>query len=318
MPATISSAPGKIILFGEHAVVYGYPAIAIPVNERQAKVKIFPLIGGSTEQIQFIAPQIQLEKDYKELDQSHPFKIALDEVKQFLNIDQYPSCKIHLTSSIPISSGLGSSAAISIALIKAMCEFVGFQPPKDVLSQMAFRVEVEFHGHPSGIDNSVIAYNQPILFQKEKEMEFLKPAADFTIIIADSGIVGNTKSAVSGVRERWLTNQLMYDDFFKKISEIVVQAKKEIELGNQSQLGKLMSLNHEILDRLGVSLPTLDRLVDIAIKNGALGAKLSGGGLGGNIIVLTLPEKAEEISQELMNQGAGQTIITTLKKEVAI
>jgi mevalonate kinase len=79
-----------------------------------------------------------------------------------------------------------------------------------------------------------------------------------------------------------------------------------------------MSLNHEILDRLGVSLPTLDRLVDIAIKNGALGAKLSGGGLGGNIIVLTLPEKAEEISQELMNQGAGQTIITTLKKEVAI
>jgi mevalonate kinase len=149
-------------------------------------------------------------------------------------------------------------------------------------------------------------------------MEFLKPAADFTIIIADSGIVGNTKSAVSGVRERLLTNQLMYDDFFKKISEIVVQAKKEIELGNQSQLGKLMSLNHEILDRLGVSLPTLDRLVDIAIKNGALGAKLSGGGLGGNIIVLTLPEKAEEISQELMNQGAGQTIITTLKKEVAI
>jgi|AutmiccommuBRH23_1029490.scaffolds.fasta_scaffold00151_37 mevalonate kinase len=316
MPATISTAPGKTILFGEHAVVYGQPAIAIPVNERRAKVKIFPVIGVFSEKIQFIAPQIQLDKEYKELIPSHPFKIAMDEVKKYLNIPQYPSCKIFLSSTIPISSGLGSSAAISVALIKGLFEFIGFQPTKSILSQLAYQIEIEFHGHPSGIDNSVIAFNQPILFQKKKDIELIEPGEEFVIVIADSGIIGNTKIAVAGVRERWLKNRIGYEAYFNKIGELVIQAKKEIELGNHSEVGRLMNSNQEFLQRIGVSHPSLENLIKIAIKNGALGSKLSGGGLGGNIIALTRLEKADYLSQELLKNGAAQTIIMTLKKEI--
>lgn len=315
MPATISTAPGKIILFGEHAVVYGQPAIAIPVNERLAKVKIFPLIGYQTEQIQFVAPQIQFEQNYNEMEKHHPFRIALEQVKNFLDISHFPACKIHISSTIPISSGLGSSAAISVALVKALFDFVGYQAPERLLSELAFKVEIEFHGSPSGIDNSVIAYRKPVFFQKDKDIEFISPGADFTIIIADSGIRGNTKDAVTGVRGRWQNNTNLFEEYFHNIGEIVAQAKITLENGEPEKLGNLMNANQEILRKIGVSHPSLENLIDIALNHGGLGAKLCGGGLGGNIITLSDIGKAENISELLLSNGATQTIIMTLPKE---
>lgn len=315
MPATISTAPGKTILFGEHAVVYGQPAIAVPVNERQAKVKIFPIIGSQTGQIQFIAPQIHLEKNYFDLDKHHPFCIALEEVKNFLDISHYPACKIHLSSTIPISSGLGSSAAISVALINALFSFVGYHASESLLSELAYKVEVEFHGTPSGIDNTVIAHRKPVYFQKGQNIEFINPGGDFTIIIADSGISGNTKVAVAGVRERWLMNTNLFNDYFQKIGEIAFQAKTALENGEQAVLGNLMNSNQELLRKIGVSHPSLENLIDISMTHGGLGAKLCGGGLGGNIITLMDVDKADTLSEILLGNGATQTIIMTLRKE---
>ncbi|MBW6471500.1 MAG: mevalonate kinase [Anaerolineaceae bacterium] len=316
MPATVSTAPGKTILFGEHAVVYGQPAIAVPVNERQAKVKIFPSIGSQTGQIQFIAPQIQLEQNYVELDKHHPFRVALEQVKNFLDISHYPACKIHLTSTIPISSGLGSSAAISVALINALFGFVGYQASDSLLSELAYKVEIEFHGTPSGIDNTVIAYRKPVFFQKGKDIQFINPGGDFTIIIADSGIRGNTKVAVAGVRERWLNNTNLFEEYFQKIGEIASHAKIALENGEQEKLGHLMNANQELLRKIGVSHPSIENLIDISIKHGGLGAKLCGGGLGGNIIILSDKERAENISELLLANDASQTIIMTLSKEI--
>ncbi|PKO07027.1 MAG: mevalonate kinase [Chloroflexi bacterium HGW-Chloroflexi-3] len=315
MPATISTAPGKTILFGEHAVVYGHPAIAVPVNEIQAKVKIFPLIGSQTGQIQFIAPQVQLEQNYNEMDKYHPFRIALEQVKNFLDISHYPACKIHLSSTIPISSGLGSSAAISVALIKGLFEFVGYQASDKVLSELAYKVEIEFHGTPSGIDNTVVAYRKPVLFQKEKDIEFIAPGGIFTIIIADSGIKGNTKVAVAGVRERWQNNTNLFEEYFQNIGVITSRAKIALENGEQMTLGNLMNANQQLLRKIGVSHPSLENLMDIALSHGGLGAKLCGGGLGGNIIILSDVERAENISELLLGNGASQTIIMTLSKE---
>ncbi len=316
MPATIATAPGKTILFGEHAVVYDQPAIAVPVNEIQAKVKIFPIIGSQTGEIQFIAPQIQLDQNYNELDKHHPFRIAMEQVKNFLDISHYPACKIHLSSTIPISSGLGSSAAISVALIKGLCEFVGYQSPESILSELAYKVEIEFHGNPSGIDNTVIAYRKPVYFQKDKETEFISPGVNFTIIIADSGIKGNTKIAVTGVKERWLNNTHQFDEYFKKIGEIVSLAKIALENGEPEILGNLMNDNQELLRKIGVSHPSLENLIDIALNHGGFGAKLCGGGLGGNIIILTDVDNADTISELLLGNGASQTIIMTLAKEI--
>ncbi len=315
MPAIISTAPGKTILFGEHAVVYGHPAIAVPVNERQAKVKIFPQIGSQSSQIQFIAPQIQLEQNYIEMDKHHPFRIALDQVKNYLDISHYPACKIHLSSTIPIASGLGSSAAISVALLKGLFDFVGYQASDSVLSELAFKVEIEFHGTPSGIDNSVIAYQKPVYFQKDKNIEFINLGGDFTIIIADSGIRGNTKVAVSGVRERWLDNSNLYEKYFQKIGDISYQAKIALENGEQALLGNLMNANQDLLQKIGVSHPSLENLIEISMNHGGIGAKLCGGGLGGNIIILSDGESTEKISRLLLENGASQTIVMTLRKE---
>jgi mevalonate kinase len=317
MPATISTAPGKTILFGEHAVVYGQPAIAVPVTERQAKVKIFPLIGSQTDQIQFIAPQIQFEKNYIDLDKHHPFRIALEQVKNFLDISHYPACKIHLSSTIPISSGLGSSAAISVSLINALFSFVGYQASESLLSELAYKVEIEFHGTPSGIDNTVVAYRKPVYFQKGKDIEFINPGGNFTIIIADSGVSGNTKVAVARVRERWLNNTILFEEYFQKIGEIASHAKMALENGEQTILCNLMNANQELLRKIGVSHPSLENLIDISMKHGGLGAKLCSGGLGGNIIILTDVDKADILSELLLGNGASQTIIMTLGKENA-
>ncbi len=315
MPATISTAPGKTILFGEHAVVYGQPAIAVPVNERQAKVKIFPSIGSQSGDVQFIAPQVEFDQNYNDMDKHHPLRIALDEVKKYLNISDYPACKVHMSSTISISSGLGSSAAISVALIRGLFNFVGYQPSEKEISDLAYLVEIEFHGTPSGIDNTVIAFNRPVYFQKNKEFEFIFPGGDFTIIIADSGVRGNTKEAVSEVRERWKNNPNQFEDYFKNIGEIVIKAKTALEKGDQIHLGKLMFANQELLRKIGVSHPSLENLIEIAQNNGGLGAKLCGGGLGGNIIILAEKYKAEILSEVLLKNGASQTIIMTLTKD---
>ncbi|MDX9849435.1 MAG: mevalonate kinase [Anaerolineaceae bacterium] len=315
MPATISTAPGKTILFGEHAVVYGQPAIAVPINERQAKVKIFPSIGSPTGDVQFIAPQVEFDKNYNEMDIHHPLRIAVDEVKKYLNISDYPACKVHMSSTISISAGLGSSAAISVALIKGLFNFVGYQPSQKEISDLAYLVEIEFHGTPSGIDNTVIAFNRPVYYQKNKEFEFIIPGGEFTIIIADSGVKGNTKEAVSAVRERWRNNPNQFEDYFKNIGEIVINAKAALETGNQAHLGKLMIANQDLLRKIGVSHPSLENLIEIAQNNGGQGAKLCGGGLGGNIIILTDKNKAETLSEVLLKNGASQAIIMTLTKD---
>lgn len=249
------------------------------------------------------------------MDIHHPLRVAMDEVKNFLDISDYPACKVHLSSTISISSGLGSSAAIAVALIKGLFNFVGYQASNKVISDLAFKVEVENHGTPSGIDNTVIAFNRPVFFQKNKDIEFISPTGVFTIIIADSGNIGNTKEAVSGVRERWQHNPEKFEDYFIKIGEIVSQAKIALENGDPTLLGELMNDNQNFLRKIGVSHPSLEKLIELALKNGGLGAKLCGAGQGGNIIVLSEVTQAETISNELLHNGATQTIIMSLAKE---
>ncbi len=304
MPGIISTAPGKTILFGEHSVVYGKPAIAVPVNEKRAKVKIIPDIIAPKDSIQFVASQIDLNQNYHQLEGNHPLKVAVDEVKKFLNISNYPACKIFLETTIPISSGLGSSAAISVALIKGLLDFVGFQSTPDIIAKLAFQVEIEFHGNPSGIDNTVIAFNKPILFQKDMPIEFITLGATFSILIADSGIKGNTKTAVARVREKWTENPAQFNNYFEEMGNIVLEAKAMLESGNFQSLGKLMNFNQEYLRKIGVSHSSIEKLIEVSIQNGAYGAKLCGGGLGGNIVVLINENSVNQMTNLLLSTGA--------------
>ncbi|HSM25934.1 MAG TPA: hypothetical protein VK856_13810, partial [Anaerolineaceae bacterium] len=186
--------------------------------------------------------------------------------------------------------------------------FVGFSTTPEVISNLAFQVEIEFHGFPSGIDNTVIAFNKPILFQKNKPHEFIRPGGEFSILIADSGIKGNTKTAVSEVRDMWQKKPEEFNNYFEKIGEIVFAARRMIEAGKAVELGKLMIANQQILEKIGVSHPIIEKLIDISMSNGALGAKLCGGGLGGNVIALVEENKASSIAETLKKNGAVDVI----------
>ncbi|RLD01034.1 MAG: mevalonate kinase [Chloroflexi bacterium] len=312
MPAFTATAPGKIILFGEHAVVYGEPAIAVPVQALQARAVINAVLSGKSGEIQIEAPDISLAADLKDLDIDHPLRAAVTEVAGENKLDLVPACRIRITSTIPLSSGLGSSAAISSALIRALSAFLGVQMTDEEVSQAAFEVETIHHGTPSGIDNNVVTFRRPVYYQKGNPMEFLSIQTPFHILIAGSGFPGNTRKAVSTVRESWLTEPERYQKIFSEIGNITRRARELISAGDPRELGPLMDQNHSLLQDLGVSTTRLDHLVQTARNAGALGAKLSGGGLGGHLIAL-VDDEVEAVRENLLEEGADSVFLTTVE-----
>ena len=308
MPAISAFAPGKAILFGEHAVVYNRPAIAVPVTEIHAHaIAVF-----DRQDVLVEAPDIQLSASLSTLPADHPLAILFATIKQALKLDHFPTFKLKITSTIPIAAGLGSGAAVSVAAARAITTYLGYSPSTEQLSEIAYEVEKYHHGNPSGIDNTVIAYAKPIFFIRGQPIQILDVAAPFTLIIADSGIPSLTRSAVAGVRERWLSHPTQYDDWFDKIAVLTNRARQVITSGNPYDLGSLMLSNHSLLQKIGVSTPELDNLVETAVNNGAWGAKLAGAGAGGNMIALVPPEKVKQIAFALHQAGATRTITSQI------
>jgi mevalonate kinase len=313
---THASAPGKIILFGEHAVVYGRPALAMPVTQVHADVEVTdsPRAG-----IWIDAPDVNLHAELNSLLSDHPIAAVIRNV--FSTIDPHPlpfsrlqerGIKIKITSTIPVASGLGSGAAVSVALIRALSSFF-FRPlPDEQISSLAYEIEKLHHGTPSGIDNTVITYARPVYFVRGQPIETFTVGAPFTIVIADTGIPAPTKESVGDVRKLWEADKVKWEKVFDEIGAIVRQAKERIENGEWQSLGALMDANHSLLQQLTVSSPELDRLVEAARTSGAGGAKLSGGGRGGNLIALVEADKAAHIAESLLSAGAKRTIITEI------
>jgi mevalonate kinase len=313
MPAISASAPGKIILFGEHAVVYDRPAIAAPVSQVRATAVVTPeprrLPGG----VFIDAPNIGVKASFSDLRDEDPLKILILTIQESLGISHLPAMKIRITSTIPVAAGLGSGSAVSVAVARAISGFVGRPFSTLKVSEVAYIVEKAHHGTPSGIDNTVIAYAQPVYFQRGQPIQHLFPVQPFTVIIADSGIQSSTSLAVGDVRKAWQSDPAHSEIHFDAIAQIVLQARQAIEHGPIEPLGELMNANHRQLQALGVSSNELDDLVFTAVSAGAMGAKLSGGGRGGNIIALVTPDSATHIETALQAAGAVRTIVTTIQ-----
>jgi mevalonate kinase len=334
---TTASAPGKIILFGEHAVVYGRPALAVPVTQVRATVEV---VDSPDPEIWIDAPDISLLSTLSELPPTHPLAAVISSVFQSLSITPLSSpphlnpsptgrgiqgegLNIKITSTIPVASGLGSGAAVSVAIIRALSAHLGHPLGDEQVSALAYEVEKLHHGTPSGIDNTVITYARPVYFVKQPpspikrgaggEVETFRVGAPFTIVIGDTGISAPTKESVSDVRKLWEADKNRWETVFDKVGEIVGAACNSIEDGKTEELGLLMDANHALLQEMTVSCLELDRLVLAAKSAGALGAKLSGGGRGGNMIALVEKEKASRVSEALQSAGAKRTIITTIQ-----
>ncbi len=313
MPAISALAPGKIILFGEHAVVYGRPAIAVPVQQVSARAVVTaePRLPGRSVRIQ--APDIGLEASLAELPTLHPLKIVIEGVFDALQVAHPLALTLRITSTIPLAAGLGSGAAVSVAVIRALSAFLGQPLSDEQVSSIAYQAEKRHHGTPSGIDNTVITYNQPVYFVRGQPLETFRVAVPFTLVIGDSGVKSPTSVAVGDLRQLWEAHKQDYEGLFDAVGRITVIGRQLIEEGRPSELGPLMDENHRLLQQMSISSPELDRLVDAARTSGALGAKLSGGGRGGNMIALVTSETSTQVAAALFAAGAVRLIMTQVR-----
>ncbi|RJP48525.1 MAG: mevalonate kinase [Anaerolineaceae bacterium] len=313
-----ASAPGKIILFGEHAVVYNRPALAVPVTQIHVDVEV---CDSDSAGIWIHAPVIDLRAELSTLPSDHPIASVI------LGLLPSPPAplplgegrrgeggiEIHISSTIPVASGLGSGAAVSVALIRALSSHLQKPLTNEKINELVYETEKLYHGTPSGIDNTVITYNMPVYFIKGQPIVTFQPGKPFTIVIGDTGIPAPTKESVGDVRRLWLRNTNHFEDIFNEIAQISLIARRAIESGKPEWLGELMDHNHALLQQLTVSSPELDKLAAAARDAGALGAKLSGGGRGGNMIALATQASAESVAEALISAGAKRTIITEIK-----
>lgn len=303
-----ASAPGKVILAGEHAVVYGAPAIAIALSTLRARAT-----GISTDKpLTIIAEDLMntaIRIAAEESEPADPLAYMAFLTMRYLGLAGIQG-EIRITSDIPIASGLGSGAAVSAALGRAIAQLHGAVMPDEDLNRLVFEVEKLHHGTPSGIDNTVVVFEQPLYYVKDAAIDFIDIAEPLVIALADSGIASLTRDAVADVRSLATDAPAPTARIFQAIGAIVKEARACIEGGDMKRLGELMTANHRLLQDLTVSSPELDKLVDAALKAGALGAKLSGGGRGGNIIALADADSVHELQLKLAEAGAKQVMAT--------
>lgn len=303
---TTTRAPGKIILFGEHAVVYGRPAIAVPVTQVYAEATVEAKPGPVTLHLP------DLGRSYTLLDapEDDPLALTVCKTLDHLGLNSRNGLHITVRSTIPIARGLGSGAAVATATVRALAQHFGQSLSPSEVSDLVYQTEVLLHGTPSGIDNTVIAFEQPVYFVRGKPPEHFAVGAPLYFVIGDTGVPSPTKITVGDVRRAWEANRETYEARFNAIGRLVRQAYQAIAEGQLVTVGALMDANQAWLHTMGLSSPELNRLIEAAWAAGALGAKLSGGGRGGNMIALVTPDTEQEVIRALREAGAANVILT--------
>ena len=286
----VGQAHSKIILIGEHAVVYGYPAISLPLLEVEVTCRVVPAT----------TPWRLFEED--------TLSMAVYASLEYLNIkDAYIRCQID--SAIPEKRGMGSSAAISIAAIRAVFDYFEAELPRDVLEILVNRAEMIAHMNPSGLDAKTCLSDQPIRFIKNVGFEELAMDLSAYLVIADTGVYGHTREAIQVVESKGKEAL----PFLYALGELTQQAEEAIKARDAVMLGEILTKAHGNLKEIGVSSLEADALVETALHHGALGAKMSGGGLGGCIIALVADyHQAQNLAERLEEKGAVQTWIESL------
>jgi mevalonate kinase len=303
-----ASACGKIILLGEHAVVYGFPALAVPVRS----LRTWAEFSESPAPLRIEAPLIGLDAPMQDLPAGHPLAVCVRLASEALGMPP-PGGRLTITSEIPVASGLGSGAAVSTAIVRVLASTAGRNLPPAEISRIVFAVEQIYHGTPSGVDNTVIAHESPIHFRRGEEPEILAVGAPVHLLIADSGVHSKTRIAVGGVRTRRDADPAKYDGLFLQIGELAEEGRGHLVAGRIPQLGKTMNRCHELLRAIEVTTPALDQLVEAARGSGACGAKLTGAGLGGNVVTLVDPPALPAVEAALRSSGAAAVFRTILE-----
>jgi len=305
-----SSASAKVILFGEHAVVYGQPAIAVPVSGLRAYAACQPneppgqgLIINAAGRCLVFSTEPALE---------NPLVFTARLVLKVLDLPP-PDVTITLRSDIPIASGLGSGAAVSTALARVLVKALNRSLDNESLNAIVYEIEKVHHGTPSGVDNTVVVYEESVYFLPGLPIERLTIGRPMSLLIANTGLPASTRVAVNAVRALFDATPQQIQPVINAIGELVAEARRAIEQGDITRLGNLMQYNHALLQQLTVSSPELDKLVQASLSAGAVGAKMSGGGRGGNMIALVAPETSIQVKKALLQNGAVSVFATTVQ-----
>jgi hydroxymethylglutaryl-CoA reductase len=274
------SACGKVILLGEHAVVYGRPAFAVPLP---IAIEAHAERGGNITRL------VIEDWNYAEtLDASTAgFGGALFRVMRKLNLSG-DAATIHLYPHVPPGMGLGSSAAMAVAALRAISEAWQLGLDNDAINTLAFELETAAHGSPSGVDNTVATWGRALRFQRGMTppmtfVDFVKP---LPLIIGLTGEPGSTATTVAAVRARHDRDPERHQRLFSEIGSLTDHGIDAAKSGDLHRLGEIFNICHGLLNALGLSTPQLETLTHIARTHGAFGAKLTGGGGGGAVVAL--------------------------------
>ena len=292
---------GKAILFNEHFVVYGVPSIVSAIGKYTvAKIEPYEKSGTKLEDNRKATP------NYKE-DKIEQQKDSLNRILKKMNIDvSKKGIKITLDGNLYCASGIGASAASCVAIARALSDYFDLNLSDGKINDIAYEGEKGYHGTPSGVDNTASTYGGLIWFQKGENnvIERIPIPNQIEIVIGNTDKVADTIAAVAGVRERKEKNSEKYKEIFARAENITYLAKRALQEEDYKEVGKLMNESHKLLQQIEVSSRELDFLVDVARDNGALGAKLTGGGLGGNMIALTPgKELQDQVANAIEKEG---------------
>jgi mevalonate kinase len=294
---------GKTILFNEHFVVHGVPGIVSAIQSAaDAEVKQDGK-GITVEDTRKDAKGYAEKKKVQQIE-------SIERMVKALKLDpETISFKVWLGGNLPGFSGIGASAASSVAIARAISDEFELDLPDEKINDVAYEAEKAYAGTPSGIDNTAATFGGLIWFKRNltggpNTIERLNIKEPVEIVIGNTGIVANTKVMVAGVAERKKKYPKKYDALFKQAENLVFTARKELEEFNLRKIGKLMNKNHRLLQEIEVSNKELDYLVNLARQQGAFGAKLTGGGGGGCIMALTPEEDLQEaVASAIEQQG---------------
>ena len=299
----IGSGFGKTILFGEHFVVHGVSGIASAVDSAaEATVK------KATKGIN-VTDKRTGAKGYAEKKKLQQLE-SIERMLKAMNMDpQNVAIDIWLGGNLPGFSGLGASAASSVAIARAIAEEFDIYLSDEKINEVAYEAEKAYAGNPSGIDNTAATFGGLIWFKKNlsgdsNTIEQLNIREPVEIVIGNTGIVANTKAMVVGVGERKKQNPEKYNVIFKQAEDLAHKGRKALEELDLQKVGELMNENHRLLQEIEVSCKELDYLVDLTREKGAFGAKMTGGGGGGCILALTPGKELQEtVASAIENKG---------------
>jgi mevalonate kinase len=299
LAARVGSACGKLILLGEHAVVYGVPAIAVGID-RGVRAQATTCNDGEPSRLRVPAWNIAVDDRIVDNDLAKAFRALIATVRRDGRVLRPQA--VDARADIPPGGGLGCSAAMGVAITRAIDPLAD----EDAIQRYAMEWERVFHGNPSGVDAAVATRGGCVFFRKSDGLEPVRTRGVLHLCVGDSGRPASTKVMVDSVARLRLERPRIVRDVFDGIRALVHSARVAIEAGDAPALGRLMDHNQILLGRLGVSNNSIERMCSLARCAGALGGKLTGAGGGGSVVALVASARvAEQVLAVWRGEGYG-------------